>query len=73
MVMAPMNPAVPADVVKLVDAKKQAIADGSFDIFKGPLKDNTGKIRVPAGATMPNNEYMSINWYVEGIEGTAPK
>jgi len=73
VVMAPMNPAVPADVVKLVNEKKAAIADGSFDMFKGPVKDNTGKIRVPAGAKMPVSEYMSINWYVEGVEGTAPK
>jgi len=73
VVMAPMNPAVPADVVKLVEAKKAAIASGSFDPFKGPLKDNTGKLRVAAGAKMPEAEFMSINWYVDGVEGTVPK
>jgi simple sugar transport system substrate-binding protein len=71
--MAPMNAAIPADVVKLVEAKKAAIANGSFDYFAGPLKDNTGKLRVPAGSKLPFADMMSINWYVEGIEGTVPQ
>ena len=73
VVMAPMNAAIPPDVIKLVDAKKAAIADGSFDPFKGPLKDNAGAMKVPAGAKMPEKDFMSINWYVEGIDGTVPK
>jgi simple sugar transport system substrate-binding protein len=71
--MAPMNAAVPADVIKLVDDKKAAIANGSFDYFAGPLKDNTGKVRVPAGGKLPVADMMSINWYVDGIEGSVPK
>ena len=71
--MAPFNAAVPADVIKLVDAKKAAISDGSFDYFAGPLKDNTGAVRVPAGKVLPVADMMSINWYVDGIEGTVPK
>jgi basic membrane protein A and related proteins len=71
--MAPMNPAVPADVVKLVDAKKAAIASGSFDYFDGPIKDNAGNVKVAAGAKMAIPDLMSINWYVEGIEGSVPK
>jgi simple sugar transport system substrate-binding protein len=73
VVMAPMNPAVPPDVVKLVDAKKAAISEGMLDPFKGPLKDNTGAMKVAAGAMMPVPEFMSINWYVDGVEGTVPK
>jgi basic membrane protein A and related proteins len=71
--MAPMNAAVTPDVIKLVDAKKAAISDGSFNYFAGPLKDNTGAVRVPAGSTLPVADMMSINWYVEGIDGTVPK
>ncbi len=73
VVMAPMNVAVPADVVKMVEDKKTAIANGSFDYFGGPIKDNTGKERVAAGAKLPVGDYMSMNWYVEGVEGSVPQ
>ncbi len=71
--IAPFNAAIPADVVKEVNAKKQALIDGTLDPFKGPLKDNTGKVRVAAGAKMSTPDYMSINWYVDGIDGQLPK
>ena len=73
VVLSPFNPSIPADVIKEVNAKKAALIDGSFDPFKGPLKDNTGAVRVAAGAKMSTPDYMSINWYVEGIDGTLPK
>jgi simple sugar transport system substrate-binding protein len=44
-----------------------------LDPFAGPIKDNTGKVRVAAGAVLPFSEVMSINWYVEGIDGSIPK
>ena len=34
---------VPADVKKLVDDAKAGLKDGTVEVFKGPLKDNTGK------------------------------
>ena len=73
VVLAPFNQAVPPAVAKEVEAKKQQIVAGTFDPFAGPLKDNTGKVRVPAGAKMSTPDYMSINWYVDGIDGTLPK
>ncbi len=71
--IAPFNAAIPASVVSEVNAKKQALIDGTLVPFKGPLKDNAGTVRVAAGATMSTPDYMSINWYVDGIEGTLPK
>ena len=71
--MAPFNAAIPPAVVAEVDAKKKELIDGTLNPFKGPLKDNTGKVRVAAGATMSTPDYMSINWYVDGIDGSLPK
>ena len=71
--LALFNPAIPASVVAEVDAKKKELIDGTLNPFKGPLKDNTGKVRVAPGATMSTPDYMSINWYVEGIDGSLPK
>ncbi len=70
VVFAPLSKAIPADVAKLFEERKQAIAAGTLDPFTGPIKDNTGKPRVAAGATLPFEQVMSINWYVEGVEGS---
>ncbi len=71
--LAPFNKAVPADVVKLVSAKKRDIVRGKLHPFAGPVKDNTGKEIVPAGKTLSDAEMLSFNWFVEGVEGTLPK
>jgi simple sugar transport system substrate-binding protein len=73
VVLSALNPAVPADVAKLFNEKKQAIIDGKLMPFAGPLKDNTGATKVAAGAVMPVGDMMSINWLVEGVDGSLPK
>ena len=45
--------------------------DGSFHIFTGPIKDNTGVERVAAGVVMTDGELLSMDWYVEGVEQPA--
>ncbi|MGH2376196.1 MAG: BMP family ABC transporter substrate-binding protein [Candidatus Methylomirabilaceae bacterium] len=70
--LGPMNSKVPGDVVRLVEQRKKAIMDGSFQVFKGPLADQTGKERVAAGKTMTLKEILEINWLLKGIEGQAP-
>ena len=42
------NAVVPEDVKALVETRKKGIIDGSAPIWKGPLKDNTGKEVLPA-------------------------
>ncbi|HET6491154.1 MAG TPA: BMP family ABC transporter substrate-binding protein [Syntrophales bacterium] len=71
--LAPFNKVVPADVVKLVTAQKREILRGRLHPFAGPVKDNTGKIMVPAGKIMSDQEMLSVNWFVEGVEGTLPR
>ena len=68
-----LNPAVPPDVAKLFEEKKQAIAAGTLVPFAGPSKDNTGTLKVPAGKSMTDAELTTFNWYVEGVAGSIPK
>jgi basic membrane protein A len=70
--LGPMNARVPADVVSLVEQRRKAIADGSFQIFKGPLADQSGKERVAAGKAMTLKEILDFNWLLKGMEGQAP-
>jgi basic membrane protein A len=71
--LAPFGPMVPEDVKSLVEAKEKEIVAGTFDIFVGPIKDNSGQERVAAGVTMTDPEKLSFDWLVEGVVGTVPK
>ena len=37
--------------------------------FAGPLKDQAGAVKVPAGKAMTDAEILSMNWFVEGVQG----
>ena len=71
--LTPLNQSVPQEAAKLFETAKQGIISGDLKLFSGPLKDSTGKLRVPAGKVMSNKELMAIDWYVEGVEGSVPK
>jgi basic membrane protein A len=71
--LTPLNPSVPADVARLFESKKQAISAGTLLPFAGPIKDNSGAAKVAAGTSVPIDDLMSINWYVEGVDGSIPK
>jgi simple sugar transport system substrate-binding protein len=73
VVMSPLNKAVPADAARVYEAKKKAITEGTFVPFQGPIKDQSGAMKVAAGAAMPMEQVMGINWYVQGVEGSIPK
>ena len=42
---------------------------GGFDIFEGPLYDNEGALRVPEGIGLTDEEKLSLDWFVDNIEG----
>ena len=71
--MAPYNPAIPSEVVADVNRREKDIVSGKLKVFAGPLRDRDGKQRVAAGGVLPEKEARSMNWVVEGIEGTFPK
>ncbi len=53
------QPGDPADVIPLVQAKLADMLAGTFtrfDVFKGPLMDNTGKELVPAGVSLTQED-----------------
>jgi basic membrane protein A and related proteins len=71
--LGPINMVVPAAVKSRVAAKMRGIESGSFQIFAGPLRDQTGKLRVNAGHTMSLQEVLGFDWLVQGVEGKSPK
>jgi basic membrane protein A len=71
--LAPLNPAVPKDVADQVAQAEKDIASGKLHPFQGPVKDNTGKERVPAGKAMSDDEMQKMDFYVVGVQGSLPK
>jgi simple sugar transport system substrate-binding protein len=55
---------------------EQIIADiesGAFHPFTGPIKDQAGVEKIPAGVSATNVELASMNYYVEGMKAEIPK
>ena len=71
--MAPLNPAVTPAAAKAFEEKKAAITGGTFHPFQGPIKDQSGAVKVAAGSVVPLKELLSMNYYVQGVEGSIPK
>ncbi|MCF6177962.1 MAG: BMP family ABC transporter substrate-binding protein [Geopsychrobacter sp.] len=71
--LAPLSDKVPAEVKALVAEKQQAIIDGTLIPFAGPLKDQTGREIIGAGAALNDGALLGMNWFVEGVQGTIPK
>lgn len=71
--LAPISDAVPADVKALVEKKKAAIKAGTMRVFDGPVKDQSGTVKVAKGSTMSDGDLSGFNWYVQGVAGKLPK
>jgi simple sugar transport system substrate-binding protein len=69
--MSPYGKAVSDAAKKKVDAVKADMMKGDYAIFKGPLKDNTGKEVIAAGTSLKQTDPVleSMNYLVEGVIG----
>ena len=73
--MSPYGPAVSEKAKKEADAVKAKFMDGTMVIYKGPIKDNTGKVMVPAGKSLLQTDIAleKMDWLVEGVIGKVNK
>ena len=69
--MSPYGPEATPAARKAADAIKTKFLDGSFVIFKGPLKDNAGKVVIAEGTELPQTatELEKMEYLVEGVIG----
>lgn len=70
--LSPYGPAVSAEAKKDADAATAQFKDGTMVVYKGELKDNTGKVVIPAGKTYKQQdvELEKINWLAAGVVGS---
>jgi basic membrane protein A len=70
--IAPFGDSVPQELQDRVEAKKEEIAAGDFDVFAGPLVDQDGTTRFEKSEAPTLEERLSMDWFVEGVEGNIP-
>ena len=64
---------MPADVATAAQKAADDIKSGANKIFTGPIRDNTGAEKVPAGKTLNDGElFTTLDYYVEGVVGKIP-
>ena len=66
--LAPFTENVKPGIVEVVEAEKEKIESGIFDVFYGPITDNRGNLRVAEGESMSDASMLNeFDWYVEGV------
>jgi basic membrane protein A len=66
------NASLSDDVKKLIAERRQGVIDGTMPIWKGPIKDNTGKEVLGKDAVADDKFLHEIKFYVEGVDGKVP-
>ncbi len=69
--VSPYGKAVSAAAKKKADAAKAKFMAGTMVIYKGPLKDNTGKVVIPAGTEEKQTDIAleKMDYLVDGVIG----
>jgi basic membrane protein A len=70
--LSPYGPMVPEKVKKDVEKARRGIVSGK-KVFAGPIRDQGGKVVIPAGKSPADRELFSMNYFVEGVEGKIPE
>lgn len=71
--MATYNEIIPAEVIEEAETARKAIEAGTLHPFQGPIADQDGKEMVAAGETAEDGMLLSMDWYVQGVQGKLPK
>ncbi len=71
--LAPISNKVPQKIQDLVAERKQALVDHKIQVFTGPIKGQDGKIVLDSGKTFGDKELLSMNFFIEGVQGTIPE
>jgi simple sugar transport system substrate-binding protein len=69
----PISDLVPAAVKTEAEQIIADIKSGALQPFTGPIKDQAGTEKIPAGVSATTAQLASMNYYVEGMKADIPK
>jgi simple sugar transport system substrate-binding protein len=64
--MSPYGPGMTPAAREAADKTVAGIIAGTVQPFAGPINDDKGTLRVPAGTTMPDADVLKMDWMVAG-------
>ncbi|MBE5939682.1 MAG: BMP family ABC transporter substrate-binding protein [Lachnospiraceae bacterium] len=66
--LAPFSPKIKAGIADMVNAEVQRLTSGTYDVFYGPITDQSGNIRIAEGESMTDDAMLNhFDWYIEGV------
>lgn len=71
--LAPYGPKVPDDVKKIAEETKAKIISGELHPFTGPISKQDGTPWLKEGEKAQDKDLLSMNFFVQGVEGSLPK
>lgn len=68
--LSDFSPLVPEDVQAAVLAKKAEIVSGAWDVFTGPIYNQSGALAVADGKVMDDGSMLGMSFFVQGVIGS---
>ncbi len=72
VVLAPFTN-MPDDVAKMAGETAGKIKSGELHAFTGPITRQDGTVVGEPGKPLPDNDLLSMNWYVKGVDDKLPQ
>lgn len=67
--LAPFGKLVSAETKALIEQRLGELEAGTFYEFDGPLTDQAGTVRVPEGSKLSLADILTMDWFVQGVDG----
>ena len=66
--LAPFSEKVNEGIKEKIDIELVRLNSGTYDVFYGPITDQSGNIRIADGESMTDYSMLNeFDWYVEGV------
>jgi simple sugar transport system substrate-binding protein len=67
------NDVLPAEVIEAAETARKAIMAGELHPLAGPLVNQAGEVVIPEGEVPTDEALLSMDWFVEGVQGKVPE
>jgi basic membrane protein A len=70
MAIAPFGSEVPQSVIDQFNLVKADLESGKTVVFAGPIKDQTGEVKIKTGEVLTDDQMSGVDWFVQGVVGS---
>jgi basic membrane protein A len=71
--LAPFSPFVEEDTIAMIEAERERIVSGEWDVFCGPILGANGNTVVEEDMCLTDGEMLGMSFFVDGVVGEAPE